>query len=458
MNKLKAIKGNIVAPDQVYFDHYLVYKNDEIVAIEEKVASDTEVLDASGKFVLPGAVDAHVHCYSALSEGFEAATRSAAGGGVTTIVEMPYDADKLICNEKIFKEKIELLEKEAVVDVALLATIAPENGLDQIPLLSEAGACGFKISLFNTHPVRFPKIDEGILEDAFQLTKKAGRPISVHAETDSIVRKNIEKYQSQGVNNPIAHCLSRPKLAESTAALTILEMAYQLEAKAHLHHTTFPHVFDLVEEYKDRGANVTAETCTHYLVFSDDDMDRLGAKGKINPPLRPEKDRLGLWEMLEEGKIDMVTSDHAPWPIEAKQHENIFENSSGAPGVEVLLPILYSEGVAKGRISLNRLVKLVSEYPAARFGLGHRKGKLASGYDADFVVLDPNQDAVVKAEDMHSNAGWSPYEGMQLQGKIESTYLRGKAIYDGTNVYGEKGYGKYIPAQFGGENSDELQH
>ncbi|WP_153731017.1 dihydroorotase [Sporosarcina obsidiansis] len=454
MSTLKAIKGNIVSPNQVCFDHFLLYKDGKVVSIEETVASDIEVFDASGKYVLPGAVDAHVHCYSALTEGFEAATRSAAGGGVTTIVEMPYDADKLICNEKVFTDKIQLLEKESVVDVALLATIAPENGLDQIPILSEAGACGFKISLFNTHPVRFPKIEEGVLAEAFQLTKAARRPISVHAETDSIVRKNIEKYKDQGFNNPIAHCLSRPKLAESTAALTILEMAFQLDAKAHLHHTTFPHVFELVEHYKSLGADVTAETCTHYLVFSEEDMDRLGALGKINPPLRSEQDRLGLWELLSEGEIDIVTSDHAPWPIEAKQHENIFDNSSGAPGVEVLLPILYSEGVAKGRISLNRLVQLVSENPASRFGLGHRKGKLVPGYDADFVVLDPKEESVVRAENMHSNAGWSPYEGMKLQGQIQYTFLRGQVIFDGEKVNGKKGYGEYIPAVFGGENSN----
>ena len=455
MGTLKAVKGNIVTTDKVNYDHFLLYMDGKVVSIEQSVASDIEVLDASGKYVLPGAIDAHVHCYSALSEGFEVATRSAAGGGVTTIVEMPYDADKLICNEKVFKDKIQLLEKEAVVDVALLATIAPEDGLDQIPLLSKAGACGFKISLFNTHPVRFPKIEEGVLAEAFELTKAADRPISFHAETDSIVRRNIEKYKDQGFNNPIAHCLSRPKLAESTAALTILEMAYQLDAKAHLHHTTFGHVFELVEYYKSLGADVTAETCTHYLVFSEDDMERLGALGKINPPLRSEQDRLDLWGLLGNGQIDMVTSDHAPWPIEAKQHENIFDNSSGAPGVEVLLPILYSEGVAKGRISLNRLVQLISENPANRFGLGHRKGKLATGYDADFVILDPSAATVVRAGDMHSNAGWSPYEGMKLQGQIESTFLRGEEVYNGTEVNGEKGYGQYVHALFGGESFDE---
>lgn len=449
MSDLTAIFGNIVLSDHVLFDSYVTYKNEKIVSIGKKPADKSNVIDAKGKYILPGAVDAHVHCYSAVEEGFEHATKSAAAGGVTTIVEMPYDSDKLICTETLFANKIALLEKESVIDVAMLATIAPKSGVDQIPLLAELGACGFKVSLFNTHPSRFPKIYEGELSEAFKVANEVNIPITVHAETDSIVTKYIEKYAAEAVNHPIAHCKSRPKIAESTAALTVLELAYQLGTKVHLHHTTFPHVFNLVNYYSSLGADVSAETCTHYLIFSEEDMERLGAKVKINPPLRSKEDSNQLWDLLEKGDIDMVTSDHAPWPLELKQFRNIFDNSSGAPGVEVLLPILYSEGVAKGRISLHRLVEVLCENPANRFGLGHRKGKIAVGYDADLVILDPNLDTVLKAEKMHSNANWSPYEGMKIKGKILNVFVRGKEVFNG-KVIGQKGDGEFISATHGG--------
>lgn len=445
MHNAKTIKGNIVLPTEVLFGSYLTFQDGKIVSILDEATESIEVIDATGQYIFPGAIDAHVHCYSALTEGFTVATQSAAAGGVTTIVEMPYDADKLICTQILFEEKKELLEREAVVDVAMLATIAPKDGLDQIPLLAESGACGFKVSLFNTDSVRFPQIDEGELFEAFTAIEKTGRPVTVHAETDAIVRKFIEKYADKGHNNPIAHCQSRPKVAESTASLTVLELAHDTKAKLHIHHSTFPRVFELVETYKNEGTDATAETCTHYLVFNENDMDRLKAKGKINPPLRTEEDMMQLWSLLANGKIDMVTSDHAPWTIDRKQADNIFDNSSGAPGVEVLLPILFSEGVAKGRISVLQLAKLVCENPANRFGLGHRKGKLEVGYDADFVVLNPTEKWTLDEADMHSNAGWSPYHGMELHGKVKRTFVRGKEVYNG-KIIGEKGDGSFIPA------------
>lgn len=441
----KVIKGNIVLPTEVLHDAYLTVKDGKIISIAKEIKDNENIIDETGKYIFPGAIDAHVHCYSALSEGFTAATRSAAAGGVTTIVEMPYDADRLICTQEIFEEKKALLEKEAIIDVAMLATIAPKNGLDQIPLLSESGACGFKVSLFNTDSVRFPRIDEGELYDAFIEIEKTGRPVTVHAETNDIVQKYIKKYEDLGYKNPIAHCKSRPKIAESTAALTVLELAHYTNAKVHLHHTTFSHVFDQVASYRSKGIDATAETCTHYLVFNENDMERLQAKGKINPPLRSEEDMQALWDLMAAGKIDMVTSDHAPWTIDRKQSDNIFENSSGAPGVEVLLPILFSEGVAKGRISILQLAKMLSEHPANRFGLGHRKGKLAKGYDADFVVIEPEKQWVLDESEMHSNAGWSPYHGMQMYGKVTKTFVRGKEVYDG-QVVGEAGEGTFISA------------
>lgn len=441
---MTTIKGNIVLQNEVLFDAYLTIDDGKIASISKEALS-TDYIDASGQYILPGAIDAHVHCYSSLAEGFTSATMSAAAGGVTTIIEMPYDADKLICTKELFDNKINLLNKESVVDVALLATIAPQDGLDQIPLLAESGACGFKVSLFNTDSTRFPKIDEGELYEAFKEIEKTGLPVGVHAETDSIVRKFISKYEDQGNTDPTAHCKSRPKVAESTAALTVLELAHYSNVKLHLYHCTFPRVFELVDYFKKNGTNVTAETCTHYLLFSEDDMHELKAKAKINPPLRGKDDVATLWEMLALNQIDMVTSDHAPWTLDKKQAENIFENSSGAPGVEVLLPILFSEGVAKGKISILQLAQLLSENPAKRFGLGHRKGKIEIGYDADLVIINPEEKWTLDETKMYSSAGWSPYNEMELRGKIKKTFVRGKEVFN-EKVIGLPGDGTYISA------------
>lgn len=446
--------GNAVMPDGVLYDHAVWVQHGKIERItkaeavtDEDLENAGQVVHAEGRYVMPGAVDAHVHCYSALNEGFLNASRSAAAGGVTTIIEMPYDATGMICTLDSFEEKKRRLEAESVVDMAMLVTIHKQDGYDDIRSLAAAGACGFKVSMFNTDSFRFPRIDDGQLLDSFAVIAETGVPVGVHAEIDEIVRRYIEKYKDQG-NDPRVHCWSRPKVSESTAALTVLELAHATGAKLHLYHCTFPRVFELVDYYRSQGVQVTAETCTHYLMFSEEDMPRLKGRGKINPPLRSPEDVEGLWELAKSGSIDLITSDHAPWPLEKKNDDtNIFNNASGAPGVEQLLPVLYSEGVAKGRLSMNDLVRLLCEKPASVFGLGHRKGKIKPGYDADLVILDPAASGILDERQLHSSAGWSPYHGMEMRGKVTHTFVRGSLAYDADNdKFAEAGYGQFIPA------------
>ena len=441
------IKGNAVLSDRVLYDAVVAVKDGKIAAVlpPGSDAEATERIDATGRYVLPGAIDAHVHCYSSLDEGFTKASRAAAAGGVTTIIEMPYDATGMICTEELFLAKKEVLERESVVDMALLATIAKQDGLDQIPLLARAGACGFKVSMFNTDSFRFPRIDDGELLDAFAAIAETGCPVGVHAEIDEIVRKSIRKQEAYGERDPRSHCWSRPKVAESAAVLTALELAHWTGVKLHIYHCTFPRIFDLVHYFKGQGTRVTAETCTHYLTLSEEDMLTLHAKGKINPPLRSREDVEQLWQQIARGEVDMVTSDHAPWLIERKNKPNIFENSSGAPGVEHLLPVMYSEGVAAGRISVVQLAHLLAEKPASVFGLDSQKGRIAEGLDADLVILDPQQSWVIDEAETQSSAGWSPYHGMQLQGKITHAFVRGQAVYAGT-VVGQPGQGRFVHA------------
>ncbi|MFF2092768.1 dihydroorotase family protein [Paenibacillus sp. NPDC058174] len=446
------IYGNIVLPEGVSYDSAVGVKDGVITTIGKigdaafAEASAAKVVHAEGSFVLPGAVDAHVHCYSSLDEGFQKASESAAAGGVTTIIEMPYDATGMICTLEQFEEKRQLLEQQSVVDMAMLVTIHKQDGYEHIRQLAEAGACGFKVSMFNTDSFRFPRIDDGQLLDSFAVIAETGCPVGVHCENDEIVRRYIDKHRSEG-NDPRAHNRSRPKVSESVAALTVMELAYETGVKLHLYHCTYPRIFQLADYFRSLGVKVTAETCTHYLTLSEDDMPRLKAKGKINPPLRTKQDVDGLWELAKAGAIDMITSDHAPWLLERKSDADIFNNSSGAPGVENLLPVIYSEGVAKGKLSLTDLVRLLCQRPADVFGLGHRKGRVKEGYDADFVIIDPAVAWTMDERELHSSAGWSPYNSMEMQGKVTHTFVRGTAVYEAGAVTGKPGLGQFIKAE-----------
>ena len=443
------IKGNVVLPDRVVYDAVIAIIGGKISHIDETNSDllGKETIDATGSYLLPGAIDAHVHCFSALQEGFTNAGYSAAAGGVTTMIEMPYDATGMVCTEQLFVEKIAKLERESVVDTALLATIQQENGLDEIAKLADAGACGFKVSMFNTDSFRFPRIDEGQLLDAFSAIRETGCPVGVHAENDDIVQRYIRKYENHGLEDPRAHGYSRPKVAESVAALTAMELAHATGVKLHLYHSTFKRVFDLVEFYRSQGTQITAETCTHYLTLSEEDMVTLGSRGKINPPLRTKQDVNDLWGLITSGGIDMVTSDHAPWTLDRKADKDIFKNSSGAPGVETLLPIMYSEGVATGRITILDLVRVLSENPASRFGLDHSKGRIDVGLDADIVILDPNQSYTLDEKTLHSSAKWSPYHNRRIHGKIVDTFVRGRKVYENGQVVGKAGNGRFVKPQ-----------
>ena len=178
-------------------------------------------------------------------------------------------------------------------------------------------------------------------------------------------------------------------------------------------------------------------------------MDRLQARGKINPPLRSREAMEEMWEFLKIGLIDMVSSDHAPWPLEKKQSADIFENASGAPGVETLFPLMFSEGVMKRGLSPVQLARILCENPARRFRLFPKKGSIALKADGDLAILDPRTEWTLRGERMHSSARWTPFEGMTIRGRVVSTILRGEVVYDGQEVKAQPGTGRFVPAQEG---------
>lgn len=441
------IKGDLVLENGIARNCLVGIKNGIIVGLYsagEKIAAQ-EFMDFKGLLVFPGVIDAHVHSYSIPGiEGFKYATKAAAAGGVTTIIEMPYDAGNPIINPEAFQKKVKLVEQEAFIDVALLATLKKDGSKEMIKPLLELGACGFKLSLFETDAERFPRIPDGVLWEILPILGAAGITVGFHAEDDELIFYLIDKFQKSGDIIPAAHCATRPPASETIAVLKLLELAYWIKFPLHIYHVSEPRSGQLIQFFRQQGVDVTWETCPHYLLLNEADMPVLGGKGKINPPLRDKQAVGEMWELLKNGEVDIISSDHAPWPLMRKQDANIFANASGAPGVETLLPLMFSEGVNKRGLSPVHLAQVLATKPARRFGLYPRKGHIALGADADFTIIDPNCIWKIIEEEMHSSAKWSPFAGLNIQGRVVRTILRGKVVYDGKEVVVNPGFGQFI--------------
>jgi allantoinase len=398
----------------------------------------------AGQIVLPGHVDAHVHTGSAPGEGVARATASAAAGGVTTIIDMPYDDPEPADNLARFEAKAAGVEAEALVDVALYATIAPSGGLDQIASLHAAGAAAFKVSTFETHPVRFPRVPDGELLLAMAICAGLGALVCFHPENDDIVRRLSAELAAEGRSDPMAHADSRPPVAESEAIGRALELGLATGCRTHLCHVSIERGFALVARALADGVDASAETCTHYLVLDEDDLRRQGGRAKINPPLRPRAQQDALWRLLAAGRVDQVTSDHVGWARELKDTPDIFAARSGVPGLETTLPLLFSEGVVRRGLSLGMLLRVLCEGPAARYGLAPRKGAIALGADADLVFFDPDEEWRIDERELVCHAGWSPYHGRDVTGRVKHVLVRGATVFADGELRARAGSGRVV--------------
>jgi allantoinase len=441
------VSGRVVLPERVLDRGYVAVRDGRIAAVgtlEETPRQAKRVVQADHAYVLPGIVDTHVHTRSEPAEGITRCTQAAVAGGVTTIVDMPYDMPAAVPDLETFMKKVADVGAQAVGDVALYGTIRKEGGLDEIERLASAGACAFKVATYEADPARFPRIPDGELLAAFHRIAATGLPVAVHCENQDIADRGVAQERAAGRTDPLAHGRSRPPASETEAVGRVLELAYGTAVHVHIVHASVPRSFDLVERYRREGVHATAETCIQYLVLDESSVMRLGAFAKINPPLRSRAHVDALWRYLASGRIDQVTSDHAPWLLARKSDPDIFRNASGAPGVETLLSLLYYFGVASGRISILDLVALLAERPARNFGLFPRKGWIAPGADADLTVLDPDAVWTVRGSDLHSAAGWTPFEGMELRGRVTQTYVRGRAAYEDGAVVARPGAGQFV--------------
>jgi allantoinase len=409
-----------------------------------ELTSEERIDVPAGQLILPGLLDTHVHTGSAPGEGVARATASAAAGGVTTIVDMPYDDPEPVNTLARFEAKVAHVEAEAVIDVALYATVKPSGGLDEIAPLHAAGAAAFKVSTFETHPVRFPRVPDGELLLAMEICAQIGALVCFHPENDDIVRRLSEQLAAEGRVDPMAHADARPPVAENEAIGRALEFALATGARTHLCHVSLERGFTLVGHALGDGADATAETCTHYLVMDEDDLRRLGGRAKINPPLRPRAQQDALWRLLDAGRVDQVTSDHVGWARELKDTPDIFAARSGVPGLETTLPLLFSEGVVRRGLPLGTLLQVLCAGPAARFGLAPRKGAIALGADADLVILDPEERWQIDEQELVCQAGWSPYHGRDVTGRVKQVLARGGTVFAGGEVRGRPGSGHVV--------------
>jgi allantoinase len=394
---------------------------------------DGDGLDVGDALLLPGAVDAHVHTRSYAGEGIEACTRAAAAGGVTTIVDMPYDAAAPVDSPQAFAAKVADVGREAVIDVALWATVPPTGPIEHVQALVDAGATSFKLSTFETHPQRFPRIPDGQLLAAFAAIAAAGGLAGIHAENDEIVRAGIAAQRAaSAAGDPLAHARSRPPVAEHEAIARVLEIARVTGVRIHICHVSTPRGVELVQRARADGVDATAETCPHYLLLDESALADRGGEAKINPPLRAAP--------LPAAGLDLIASDHVGWPVERKRGPDILALASGAPGVELIVPLVHDA------LGPGPLVRLVAEQPARRFGLWPRKGTLTPGADADICVLDPGAEWTIDPAALVTPAGWSPYAGRTVRGRVLATYSRGVRVWDGDRVIGAAGDGRFVPA------------
>lgn len=449
MNFDVVIKGRIVLPNEV-IDGEIGILDGKIEVIErtQGTLNGIQILDVKEQIILPGVIDGHVHAFSNPEEGLIATTSAAAAGGVTTIIDMPYDLPNPVNNIETFLKKVDLVDKEAVVDTCLWGTIAKENGAEAIDDLAKAGACAFKMSTFETDSYRFPRISDVDIMKAMSKLREHDLVAAFHAENDEMIVDLINEFQKNGKVYPKAHMESRPPVTETTAVLKLMELSHWADAKLHIVHVSHPRTISLIQQFKKQGVKVTAETCYPYLLLSVEDLEKFGPKAKNNPPLRYEEDVQGLWEQLLNEEIDFITTDHAPWKNEQKERgaENIFLAASGMPGLDIIVPLMYDAAVQRHGMSLEQFAKIMSQNVADVYGIPN-KGRIEVGYDADFTIIDPLKPYVIEEKNLHSNSKLTPFDGVKVNCSITKTIIRGVTVFDGKEISVEPGFGKFVPGK-----------
>ena len=434
--------GAVVTLDDVRVADVAV-SHGQIVEVAPEIAGTArEEIDARGLHVFPGVVDVHVHFNEPGRtdwEGWATGSAACAVGGTTTVAEMPLNAHPPTLDGPSFDAKHKAAESNSHVDFALWGGLTPIN-LEHMEELAGRGVVGFKAFMSNSGIDDFPAADDATLFAGMQRAAALGLPVAVHAEDDALTTALADTSVAMGHTSARDYLASRPAMAEIQAVARAVRFAEETGCALHVVHVSTGRGIAQVAGARARGVDVTAETCPHYLVFDEDDLQRLGAIAKCAPPLRPRCEVDQLWQALARGDIQIIASDHSPAPGGMKSGDNFFRIWGGISGCQSLLTSVLSAGHIEREIPLMLLASLVAQGPASRFRMG-TKGCLAPGYDADLVLVDLRQTFTLHDHDLQYRHKHSPFVGMTFTSRPRRTILRGQTVaIDGTVVGTPRGH------------------
>ncbi|MCD1294486.1 dihydroorotase [Methanocella sp. CWC-04] len=397
-----------------------------------KIIKGEETYDARGLLALPGAIDTHVHFRDMEQEEKETwvtGSRSALYGGVTTVIDMPNTSPPTFDRDS-FDMKLAIAKNSSMIDFGINAGVSTD--LDELPRLWKKGAMAFG-EIFMAKSTGGFNVDEDTLRDALRMISKMGATASIHAE-DEALHEELKKALKNDTS-PSVHSQMRPVESEINAVMGAIRLVKETRVAMHLTHISTAKTIELI-----KGEGITCDVTPHHLLLHMKHWDKLGARAKMNPPIRHDREINALWEGVNDGSIDVLASDHAPHTKEEKDTD-VRSAPSGVPGVETMMPLML-KAVYDRKLSLKRLIDMASENPARIFGI-EGKGRIQEGYDADIMFVDMSAVKMITAADLHSKAGWTPFEGFEGIFPV-AVMQRGNILLDGKEFYAKRGDGNFL--------------
>jgi len=440
------VRGGLIVTPRGTFRASIGIEGGVIVAIgsTETMPPAERKIDADGLLVFPGIIDEHVHFRDPgldWKEDFRTGSMAAAAGGVTTVLDMP-NTEPPTVDRQGFLSKLEAASRKSVVDFGFYAGVVPGK-VDALRELAELGAVGVKLYMSETTGIGEP-VDGLDLIRAMEVAASLGLRVGVHAEDGRTIAALREVLRAGGRRDPLAHMEARPVAAEVLAVARALLAAKATGCRVHVFHLSSGEALGVIRALRPMGIDVTVETCPHYLLLDGREaLTRHGNVAKVNPPIRSREDAEALWEALRRGEIDAIGSDHAPHLPEEKKVEDVWTAPSGFPGVETMLPLMLTE-VHRGRLTFGEVSWLLSEGPARIWGLYPRKGAIAIGSDGDLTIVDPNAEAVIRSESLHSKSKVTPFEGLRVKGLPVYTVVGGEVVMEKGEVREDARKGRLV--------------
>lgn len=434
--------GRIVTADDVIREDLYV-RDGKVMGFGRIDVSPKETVDARGLLVFPGMVDAHVHFMDPgdpTREDFPAGSAAAAVAGVTTVIEHSHSS--AVYAAEALKDKIAYLKNRSVIDFGLGAHF-PVKGVEEIGLLVREGAAFIKVFTCTTHGIK--AVDAGALYKAMSRFAKRDIPFLVHAEDESLTKLAEEELKAAGREDGRVIPEWRNPLAEQVAVSAVGHLARASGAKTVIAHCSHSQIVDMVAGLRSRGARIYGEACPQYFFLKEDEIETLKGLRKFTPPARAKSraDLDQMWKRLRGGSFSYIASDHAPSTRDQKQRGSIWEVPFGLPGIDTTLPVML-DAAGRRQLSYPRLVELYAKMPALIYGFYPRKGALRQGGDADFVLVDPKADYVLQDQAVISKAGWSPFTGRRLKGKVVATFVRGRKVAENGLCIERAGWGRFV--------------